>query len=57
MGYLLDRWCCLIRNIGKNATFIFYLVFIAHQKINHFPGMFSLSRKNHLGKNLMKMRN
>ncbi|CAD8173941.1 unnamed protein product [Paramecium pentaurelia] len=27
-----------------------------HQKINHFPGMFSLSRKNHLGRNLMKMR-
>ncbi|CAK64163.1 unnamed protein product (macronuclear) [Paramecium tetraurelia] len=27
-----------------------------HQKINHFPGMFSLSRKNHLGKNLMKMK-
>lgn len=28
----------------------------AHQKINHFPGMFCLSRKNHLGRNLMKMR-
>ncbi|CAD8154125.1 unnamed protein product [Paramecium pentaurelia] len=27
-----------------------------HQKINHFPGMFSLSRKNHLGRNLMKMK-
>ncbi|CAD8066237.1 unnamed protein product [Paramecium sonneborni] len=27
-----------------------------HQKINHFPGMFSLARKNHLGRNLMKMR-
>ncbi|CAD8074759.1 unnamed protein product [Paramecium primaurelia] len=27
-----------------------------HQKINHFPGMYSLARKNHLGKNLMKMR-
>ncbi|CAD8088042.1 unnamed protein product [Paramecium sonneborni] len=27
-----------------------------HQKINHFPGMYSLARKNHLGRNLMKMR-
>ena len=27
-----------------------------HQKINHFPGMFNLSRKNMLAKNLMKMR-
>lgn len=26
-----------------------------YQKINHFPGMYSLARKNHLGKNLMKM--
>jgi tubulin polyglutamylase TTLL6/13 len=29
---------------------------VAHQKINHFPGMYSLARKNHLGRNLMKMR-
>jgi tubulin polyglutamylase TTLL6/13 len=27
-----------------------------HQRINHFPGMYSLARKNHLGKNLMRMR-
>ncbi|KAL4454548.1 hypothetical protein ABPG74_021753 [Tetrahymena malaccensis] len=27
-----------------------------YQKINHFPGMFSLARKNHLARNLMKMR-
>ena len=27
-----------------------------HQKINHFPGMFTLSRKNLLARNLMKMR-
>lgn len=27
-----------------------------HQKINHFPGMSVLSRKNNLGRNLMKMR-
>ncbi|CAD8064847.1 unnamed protein product [Paramecium sonneborni] len=27
----------------------------SHQKINHFPGMYSLARKNHLGKNLNKM--
>ncbi|CAK79223.1 unnamed protein product (macronuclear) [Paramecium tetraurelia] len=27
----------------------------AHQKVNHFPGMYSLARKNHLGRNLMKM--
>ena len=27
-----------------------------YQKINHFPGMFELSRKNNLCKNLMKMR-
>ena len=26
-----------------------------HQKINHFPGMFSLSRKNYLARNLTKM--
>lgn len=26
------------------------------QKINHFPGMYSLARKNHLGRNLMRMR-
>jgi hypothetical protein len=27
-----------------------------HQKINHFPGMHVLSRKNLMAKNLMKMR-
>ena len=27
-----------------------------YQKINHFPGMYSLARKNHLGKHLMRMR-
>lgn len=26
-----------------------------HQKVNHIPGMFCLSRKDHLGRNLMKM--
>lgn len=28
----------------------------SHQKINHFPGMYILSRKNNLGRNLMKLR-
>ena len=27
-----------------------------YQKINHFPGMYSLAQKNQLGRNLMKMR-
>jgi tubulin polyglutamylase TTLL6/13 len=27
-----------------------------HQKINHFPGMFNLARKNLMGRYLMKMR-
>ena len=27
-----------------------------HQKINHFPGMYVLSRKNNLGRNLMRLR-
>jgi tubulin polyglutamylase TTLL6/13 len=27
-----------------------------YQKINHFPGMFNLSRKNLMGRYLMKMR-
>lgn len=27
----------------------------AHQKINHFPGMYTLSRKNYLARNLIKM--
>lgn len=26
-----------------------------YQKTNHFPGMFQLSRKNHLARNLIKM--
>jgi tubulin polyglutamylase TTLL6/13 len=26
-----------------------------HQKINHFPGMYTLSRKNYLARNLIKM--
>ncbi len=26
-----------------------------YQRINHFPGMFQLSRKNNLARNLMKM--
>jgi tubulin polyglutamylase TTLL6/13 len=30
-------------------------IILAYQKINHFPGMYSLARKNHLGRNLMKM--
>lgn len=27
----------------------------AYQKINHFPGMYTLSRKNYLARNLIKM--
>ena len=27
-----------------------------YQKINHFPGMYALARKNHLGRNLTKMK-
>jgi tubulin polyglutamylase TTLL6/13 len=27
-----------------------------YQRINHFPGMYSLARKNHLGRHLMRMR-
>lgn len=27
-----------------------------YQKVNHFPGMYSLARKNHLANNLMKMK-
>ena len=27
-----------------------------HQKINHFPGMYHLARKNNLGRNLMKLK-
>lgn len=27
-----------------------------YQKINHFPGMFSLAQKNHLGRNLMRLK-
>ena len=27
-----------------------------HQKINHFPGMYNLARKNLLGRGLMRMR-
>ena len=26
-----------------------------YQKVNHFPGMFQLARKNHLARNLLKM--
>ncbi len=26
-----------------------------YQKVNHFPGMFQLARKNHLARNLIKM--
>lgn len=26
-----------------------------YQKVNHFPGMFQLARKNHLARNLNKM--
>lgn len=26
-----------------------------YQKINHFPGMYTLSRKNYLARNLIKM--
>jgi len=29
----------------------------SHQKINHFPGMNTLSRKNNLAKNMIKMQN
>lgn len=29
---------------------------LAHQKVNHYPGMYALARKNFLGKNLMKMK-
>ena len=28
----------------------------SYQKINHFPGMFNLSRKNYLARNLNKMK-
>lgn len=42
-----------LAKMQRNMHFI--LIPIAHQKINHFPGMYSLARKNHLGKNLNKM--
>jgi hypothetical protein len=28
-----------------------------HQKISHFPAIYVLTRKNYLGRSLMKMRN
>jgi hypothetical protein len=34
---------------------LFIIIIKAFQKINHFPGMYSLARKNHLGRNLGKM--
>lgn len=27
-----------------------------YQRINHFPGMYALARKNHLARNLIKMK-
>lgn len=27
----------------------------SYQRVNHFPGMYALARKNNLGKNLMRM--
>ena len=28
----------------------------SYQKVNHFPGMYAITKKNHLGRNLMRMR-
>ena len=27
-----------------------------YQKVNHYPGMYSITRKNHLARNLMRMK-
>lgn len=34
----------------------FYKQLKFHQRVNHFPGMFNLARKNMLGRHLMRMK-
>ena len=49
-----DDWDLFWQDGGISAEFLIKMK--PYQKINHFPGMESISRKNNLGKNLMNMR-
>jgi len=53
----------MLRKILFKSLLIYIYIFLikkhyiklANQKINHFPGMYQLARKNYLGRNLSKM--
>ena len=49
-----DNWDLCWQDLGVGVEVLAKMK--SYQKINHFPGMYELSRKNNLAKNLMKMR-
>ena len=58
-GYRLSHaqngeWDLLWADTGVTNTMLYHMK--KYQKINHYPSMFCITRKNCLGKNLMKMR-
>jgi len=49
-----NDWDLMWADTGINATFVSKMKL--YQKVNHFPSMSCLARKNNLAKNLMRMR-
>jgi tubulin polyglutamylase TTLL6/13 len=47
-------WDVSIHDGGVTADFLTKM--LPYQKINHYPGMYVVTRKNHLARNLMRMK-
>ena len=52
-GGKLGKWDLTWHDMGISADFLTKME--SYQKVNHFPGMYIVCRKNHLARNLMKM--
>ena len=51
---LSPAWDISIHDGGITADYLTKM--LSYQKINHYPGMYVVTRKNHLARNLMRMK-